>query len=90
MAAVKAIAALAKEAVPEDIKKIYSEPNLTFGKTYIIPKPTDKRLLTHVSLQVAMAAVASGVARKQIKDWERYQDSLIERGRRLETKLQER
>ncbi len=87
MAAVKAIAALAKEPVPEDIKLTYREPKLQFGKDYIIPKPTDKRLMTTVALQVAMAAVESGVARKKVDSWEAYEQELVARGKRLEERL---
>ncbi|RPD47323.1 malic enzyme-like NAD(P)-binding protein [Paracnuella aquatica] len=87
MAAVKAIAALAKEPVPADVKEAYHEPHLHYGSTYIIPKPTDKRLLTTVSLQVAMAAVESGVARKKITDWAAYEQELAARGKRLAGQL---
>src|SRR5699024_397387 len=67
IAAVKAIAALAKEEVPEDIKAAYGINDIEFGKNYILPKPTDKRLKTFVSAAVAKAAVESGAARKKMQ-----------------------
>ncbi len=72
IAAVKALASLAKENVPEDVNKAYNVINLTFGKKYIIPKPLDHRLITKVAPAVAKAAIASGVARKPITDWDNY------------------
>jgi malate dehydrogenase (oxaloacetate-decarboxylating)(NADP+) len=79
LAAVKAIALLAKEAVPEEVSLAYGEQNITFGKDLIIPKPLDPRLVTHVSTAVAKAAMASGVAKEPITDWESYQSSLEKR-----------
>jgi len=79
IAAVKALAALAKEAVPEAVNKAYNVNNLTFGKTYIIPKPLDTRLITTVAPAVAKAAMDSGVAQKPIKDWELYKAELSKR-----------
>ena len=79
MAAVKALAELAKEAVPEQVNIAYGETRLTFGKEYIIPKPSDPRLITAVPPAVARAAMESGVATTDITDWEKYQDELIER-----------
>ncbi|MDR1737468.1 MAG: NADP-dependent malic enzyme [Candidatus Symbiothrix sp.] len=76
LAAVRAIADLAKEAVPDVVNAAYGLSNIVFGRTYIIPKPMDPRLLTSVSVAVAKAAIASGVARKEITDWEKYADSL--------------
>lgn len=76
IAAVRAIAALAKKPVPEAVNMAYNVRNLKFGKDYIIPKPTDHRLITHVSIAVAKAAIASGVARKKITDWEAYAEEL--------------
>ena len=81
LAAVKAIAALARENVPEEIKNIFGDRELKFGKSYIIPKPTDKRLLVQVAAAVAKAAIESGVARKQIVNWELYEDELCERNK---------
>lgn len=72
LAAVKAIAGLAKEPVPDVVNAAYGLSRLTFGKDYIIPKPLDPRLLTSVSTAVAKAAIDSGVARKTITDWDEY------------------
>lgn len=79
IAAVKAIAALAKQPVPEEVNQAYDTSNLKFGAEYIIPKPTDPRLITEVSVAVAKAAIESGVARKEIADWEQYKDELRKR-----------
>ena len=79
IAAVKALAALAKEPVPEQVNIAYEETKLNFGKDYIIPKPFDPRLIIEVPPSVAKAAIASGVAREEIKDWEEYKDRLAER-----------
>ncbi len=79
MAAVKALADLAKEAVPEQVNIAYGETKLTFGKEYIIPKPFDPRLIAAVPPAVARAAMESGVATHPISDWEKYQDELYER-----------
>ncbi|WP_310992898.1 NADP-dependent malic enzyme [Aequorivita marina] len=79
MAAVKALADLAKEPVPEQVNIAYGETKLTFGKEYIIPKPFDPRLITAVPPAVAKAAMESGVATTNITDWEKYQDELYER-----------
>ena len=72
LAAVKAIAALAKQRVPDVVNKVYHVDNLTFGPDYFIPKPVDPRLITEVSTAVAKAAIESGVARKKIEDWDAY------------------
>ena len=77
--AVHAIAELAKKPVPEEVLQAYDETNLKFGNTYVIPKPTDPRLITEVSVAVAKAAIKSGVARKEITDWEAYKDELRKR-----------
>ena len=79
MAAVVALANLAKEPVPEQVNIAYNETRLTFGKEYIIPKPFDPRLIGEVSPAVARAAMESGVALEPIEDWEKYKDSLLER-----------
>lgn len=79
IAAVRAIAALAKKPVPEAVNMAYNEKNIKFGKNYIIPKPMDIRLITNVSMAVAKAAIESGVARKTITDWDAYVDSLKKR-----------
>ena len=79
MAAVKALADLAKEPVPEQVNVAYEETRLTFGKNYIIPKPFDPRLITTIPPAVAKAAMDSGVATEPIEDWERYINSLEKR-----------
>lgn len=79
MAAVKALARLAKEPVPEQVNIAYGETKLAFGKDYIIPKPFDPRLIAEVPPAVAKAAIESGVAKKTIKDWEKYKDTLLQR-----------
>ncbi len=78
LAAVKALAALAKEPVPDTINSAYNIEKLSFGRDYIIPKPLDPRLITRVSTAVAKAAIDSGVARKIITDWTAYEDKLQE------------
>ena len=79
VAAVRSIAALAKEAVPEDVNLAYHGKNLSFGRDYIIPKPNDPRLITRVSISVAKAAIKSGVAKKEITNWDKYEEFLIDR-----------
>lgn len=79
MAAVKALAALAKESVPEQVNIAYGETKLIFGKEYIIPKPFDPRLITMVAPAVAKAAMDSGVALQPITDWEKYEEELHDR-----------
>ncbi|GGC96040.1 malic enzyme [Flavobacterium lutivivi] len=79
MAAVKALASLAKESVPEQVNIAYGETKLNFGKDYIIPKPFDPRLITHVAPAVAKAAMESGVALQPITDWGKYEEELLER-----------
>ncbi|MBS1523519.1 MAG: NADP-dependent malic enzyme [Bacteroidetes bacterium] len=76
LAAVRAIADLAKKPVPEAINLAYNTNNLKFGKDYIIPKPMDQRLITEVSSAVAKAAIESGVARQPITDWDAYREQL--------------
>ena len=76
LAAVHAIADLAKQPVPDVVNDVYHVNNLTFGRDYFIPKPVDPRLITEVSSAVAKAAIESGVARKKIEDWDEYKDSL--------------
>lgn len=78
VAAAKAIAALAQEPVPENIKTAYGVTNLSFGSDYILPKPFDHRLLTVVAPAVIQAAEDSGVARKQIDDMDAYRTKLEE------------
>ena len=79
MAAVKALADLAKESVPEQVNLVYDETRLSFGKDYIIPKPFDPRLITTVPVAVAKAAMDSGVAQAPIEDWDRYKEVLESR-----------
>jgi malate dehydrogenase (oxaloacetate-decarboxylating)(NADP+) len=79
MAAVRALAELAKEHVPEQVNIAYGETKLNFGTDYIIPKPFDPRLITMVAPAVAKAAMDSGVALNPITDWEKYQEELMER-----------
>lgn len=79
MAASIALSELAKEPVPEEVNIAYHSTNLKFGKEYIIPKPTDPRLIEHVAPAVAKAAMESGVAQKPITDWNAYRDELRKR-----------
>ncbi len=79
IAAVKAIALLAKETVPEAVNLAYNTKNLRFGKDYIIPKPIDFRLISTVAPAVAKAAMESGVARFNITDWDKYCHELNQR-----------
>ena len=79
LAAVRAIADLAKEPVPEMVKLAYNVKNLGFGREYFIPKPFDNRLLTKVSIAVAKAAIDSGIAGKPIMDFEAYETQLLDR-----------
>lgn len=76
LAAVHAIADLAKHPVPDVVNEAYQVNNFTFGPDYFIPKPVDPRLITEVSIAVAKAAIASGVARKVITDWDAYANEL--------------
>ena len=78
LAAVRAIANLAKQPVPDVVNEVYHVNNFTFGPEYFIPKPVDPRLITEVSMAVAQAAMESGVARKPITDWEAYRQHLKE------------
>ena len=77
MAAVQAIADLAKQPIPDVVNEVYHINDLVFGPAYFIPKPIDPRLITEVSVAVAKAAVKSGVARTPIEDWGAYRLSLI-------------
>ncbi|VXB05108.1 MULTISPECIES: NADP-dependent malic enzyme [Chryseobacterium] len=79
LAAVHAIADLAKEPVPEAVILAYNVKNLQFGREYFIPKPFDNRLITKVSSAVAKAAIESGVARKTIADFDEYETQLLDR-----------
>lgn len=79
LAAVKALAKLAKEPVPEMVLKAYGAKSLKFGREYLIPKPLDSRLITAISPAVAKAAIETGVARTTIEDWQAYDQELLER-----------
>lgn len=79
LAATYALAELTKEPVPENVKMAYNDPSLAFGRDYIIPKPLDSRLISRIAPAVAKAAMESGIARKDIKDWEAYRDQLEKR-----------
>ncbi len=79
LAAVKALAALTKEPVPDIVNMAYNEKNIAFGENYIIPKPVDPRLLSTVAPAVAKAAMESGVAKNPITDWEAYEVELNKR-----------
>ncbi|MCC9072976.1 NADP-dependent malic enzyme [Flavobacterium sp. F-65] len=79
MAAVRALASLAKESVPEQVNVAYGATKLGFGREYIIPKPFDPRLITVVAPAVAKAAMESGVALNPITDWEKYEEELLAR-----------
>jgi malate dehydrogenase (oxaloacetate-decarboxylating)(NADP+) len=79
LAASRALASLAKEAVPDSVLKAYNVEKLSFGKEYIIPKPVDPRLISSVAPAVAKAAMDSGVAKYPISDWDAYRKSLDKR-----------
>ena len=79
IAATYALAALTKEPVPESVKMAYNDSTITFGRNYIIPKALDSRLISRIAPAVAQAAVKSGIARKEIQDWEAYQEELEKR-----------
>jgi malate dehydrogenase (oxaloacetate-decarboxylating)(NADP+) len=79
LAAVKALASLAKESIPEEVIEAYGEKNISFGREQIIPKPLDPRLIYYVAPAVAKAAMDSGVAKNPITDWEAYEMQLKNR-----------
>nr|WP_297918823.1 NADP-dependent malic enzyme [uncultured Allomuricauda sp.] len=79
MAAVRALADLTREPVPEQVNIAYDTKRLAFGKKYIIPKPFDPRLITKIPPAVAKAAMESGVAKAPIKDWKKYEEELHQR-----------
>jgi malate dehydrogenase (oxaloacetate-decarboxylating)(NADP+) len=79
LAAVNAIASLAKESIPEEVIEAYGEKNISFGREQFIPKPLDPRLIYYVAPAVAKAAMDSGVASAPIKDWEAYEMELKNR-----------
>lgn len=79
LAAVYALADLAKKPVPDMVSNAYGKPAMAFGKDYIIPKPIDPRLISTVAPAVAKAAMDSGVAKLPITDWELYENTLLSR-----------
>ena len=79
MAAANALASLAKEAVPEEVRKAYGGEDFSFGRNYIVPKPFDPRVIEYEAVAVAKAACADGVAQKPITDWDAYRESLKNR-----------
>jgi len=79
LAAVRAIADLAKENVPDEVSEAYGNQSFVFGRDLIIPKPLDPRLITYVAPAVARAAIESGVAQHEIKDWDAYRKTLLDR-----------
>lgn len=86
LAAVYALANLAKETVPEEVSEAYGERSISFGRDNFIPKPLDPRLIYHVAPAVARAAMDSGVARTPIKDWDAY-DAILKRRLGIDNKL---
>jgi malate dehydrogenase (oxaloacetate-decarboxylating)(NADP+) len=79
MAAVHALANLAKKSVPEQVNIVYDEVSLNYGREYIIPKPFDPRLIYEIPPAIAKAAMESGVALEPIEDWDKYKEELMER-----------
>jgi malate dehydrogenase (oxaloacetate-decarboxylating)(NADP+) len=79
LAASYALAELAKEEVPEVVRRAYDGAEISFGREYIVPKPFDPRVLTYVAPAVAKKAIESGVARVNIDDWDAYKEELLER-----------
>ncbi len=79
MAAVNALADMAKKNVPEQVNIVYGEKNLQYGREYIIPKPFDPRLIHELPPAIAKAAMDSGIAKKPITDWDAYVHELMER-----------
>jgi malate dehydrogenase (oxaloacetate-decarboxylating)(NADP+) len=79
LAAVHALAKLAREPVPEIVKRAYNDAKMSFGKYYLIPKPLDPRLISTISPAVAKSAIDTGVAKKPIKDWDLYEQELQSR-----------
>ncbi|MGB4972734.1 MAG: NADP-dependent malic enzyme [Cyclobacteriaceae bacterium] len=79
LAAVHAIADLAKETVPDMVTRAYGNTKIEFGREYLIPKPLDTRLITSISPAVAKAAMDSGIAKYHIEDWGKYNDDLLKR-----------
>ena len=82
LAAAYAIAQLTKQAVPENVKIAYKDSTISFNRNYIVPKPLDQRLISHVAPAVAKAAIESGVAKRNIEDWDIYRKNLEKRVKR--------
>lgn len=90
LAATYALAALAKESVPDTVSRAYSNKKLSYGLEYLIPKPLDPRLITTIAPAVAKAAMDSGLARRNIYNWEQYKSDLLYRvgmGQKLMSKI---
>ncbi|WP_109830294.1 NADP-dependent malic enzyme [Reichenbachiella versicolor] len=90
LAAVYALAELAKQPVPDAVTKAYHKETIKFGKDYLIPKPLDPRLIATISSAVAKAAIDSGVARTEITNWEEYKiklEEMLGMGQRIVTRL---
>ena len=79
LAAAMALSELARLEVTEEVKRAYNNENFEFGPHYLIPKPFDSRVLTHLAPAVAKAAMATGVAQKEISDFNQYKKNLIKR-----------
>jgi malate dehydrogenase (oxaloacetate-decarboxylating)(NADP+) len=79
MAASKALAELAKQPVPEIVKRAYGGKEFSFGQNYIVPKPFDPRVIEYEAVAVAKAACEEKVARKPITDWDAYRKDLVKR-----------
>ncbi len=79
MAASHALASLAKEEIPEEVRKAYGGKDFSFGREYIVPKPFDPRVIEYEAVAVAKAACEDGVARKPVTDWDAYRESLRKR-----------
>lgn len=79
MACAQALAELAREPVPNDVKRAYGGLDIEFGREYLVPSIFDNRLLANIPQAVAKAAMASGVATKGIADWDQYKIELLKR-----------
>ena len=79
MACAQALAELAREPVPNDVKRAYGGIDIEFGREYLVPSIFDNRLLSHIPQAVAKAAIASGAATQGIDDWEQYKIELLKR-----------
>ena len=79
MACAQALARLARKPVPNEVKRAYGGLDIEFGREYIVPSIFDPRILTYIPIAVAQAAIASGVAKNDIEDWDQYKLSLLAR-----------